>query len=54
MALFSNFTVNRYETRLEMGRAAAHETALAVKSLLKEKDTVRMIFAAAPFFTSSI
>ena len=48
MALFSNFTVNRYETRLEMGRTAAHETALAVKSLLKEKDTVRMIFAAAP------
>lgn len=48
MALFSNFAVNRYETRLEMGRAAAHETALAVKSLLKEKDTVRMIFAAAP------
>ena len=35
MALFSNFTVNRYETRLEMGRTAAHETALSVKSLLK-------------------
>ena len=48
MALFSNFTVNRYETRLEMGRAAARETAQAVNALLKEKDTVRMIFAAAP------
>ncbi len=48
MALFSNFTVNRYETRLEMGRAAAHDAAQAVKSLLETRDTVRMIFAAAP------
>ena len=48
MALLSNFIVNRYETRLEMGRAAARDAARAVNALLKEKDTVRMIFAAAP------
>ena len=48
MALFSNLTVNRYETRPEMGRAAAHDVAQTIKTLLQTQDTVRMIFAAAP------
>lgn len=48
MALFSNLTVNRFETRLEMGRAAAADVAAEICALLERQQTVRMIFAAAP------
>ncbi len=37
-----------FETRQEMGQAAANATAEAVVELLKTKEQVRMIFAAAP------
>lgn len=40
--------VKVFETRQEMGRTAADDFALVLKSLLKEKEIVRMIFAAAP------
>jgi len=42
------FTVKRYDTRAEMGAAAAAEVRAAILSLLQEKQTIRMIFAAAP------
>lgn len=41
-------SVRIYETRGEMGRAAAADFAAAVKELLAEKETIRVIFAAAP------
>ena len=41
-------TVNIYETRDTMGQAAASDVKKKILSLLKEKETVRMIFAAAP------
>ena len=40
--------VKVYESRAEMGREAAAEFAAVLKELLKEKETVRIIFAAAP------
>lgn len=48
MALFSNLTVNRFDSRLDMGRAAAQDVAAAICELLKKQPSVRMIFAAAP------
>lgn len=41
-------TVNVYETRKEMGAAAAHDIAAAIKGVLAKKDVCNMIFAAAP------
>ena len=41
-------TVNIYETRTEMGEAAAKDIKACILSLLKTKETVNMIFAAAP------
>ena len=41
-------TVNIYETRAEMGRAAAEDIKTCILSLLKSKETLNMIFAAAP------
>ncbi len=41
-------SVNIYETRDEMGRAAAADAALCIKELLKTKDSLNIIFAAAP------
>lgn len=41
-------TVNIYETRAEMGIAAADDVADCMKKLLKEKDSISMVFAAAP------
>ena len=41
-------TVNIYETRSEMGEAAAKEIKACLLSLLETKETVNMIFAAAP------
>ena len=40
--------VKGYETRDEMGRAAAADVAACLRRLLCEQDTVNMIFAAAP------
>lgn len=41
-------TVNIYETRAEMGAAAAHDIKACIISLLEKKETINMIFAAAP------
>ena len=40
--------VNVYETRTEMGEAAARDIKACILSLLKDKETINMIFAAAP------
>ena len=40
--------VNIYDTRAEMGSAAASDIKKCILSLLGEKETVNMIFAAAP------
>jgi len=41
-------TVNAYDTRKEMGDAAAKDIKAAILSLLEQKKELRMIFAAAP------
>ena len=41
-------TVNAYGTRSEMGKAAARDIKTKLLSLLETKQTVNMIFAAAP------
>ena len=41
-------TVCCYDSRAEMGRAAAADVAAKIRELLAEKETIRMIFAAAP------
>lgn len=43
-----NLHVNVYETRAEMGAAAAFAAAEHIRKLLSEKDEINMIFAAAP------
>ena len=40
--------VNIYETRDEMGKAAASDIKACILSLLEKKETINMIFAAAP------
>ena len=40
--------VNVYETRAEMGAAAASDIKACILSLLQTKETINMIFAAAP------
>ncbi|MBQ4161243.1 MAG: glucosamine-6-phosphate deaminase, partial [Clostridia bacterium] len=40
--------VKVFETRDEMGKAAAEDIAAAIKEMLAEKDEINMIFAAAP------
>ena len=40
--------VNIYETRKEMGEAAAKDIKACILSLLETKETINMIFAAAP------
>ncbi len=40
--------VKLYSTRKDMGEAAAYEMSVVLKQLLKEKDQVNVIFAAAP------
>ena len=40
--------VNIYPTRAEMGKAAAADIKACILSLLKTKETINMIFAAAP------
>ena len=41
-------TVNTYETRAEMGESAAKDIKTCILSLLKTKEFINMIFAAAP------
>ena len=41
-------TVHIFETRTQMGLAAAEDIAACMKKLLSEKDTINMCFAAAP------
>ncbi len=41
-------TVNVYQTRAEMGAAAAKDIKACILALMEKKDTVNMIFAAAP------
>ncbi len=41
-------TVKTADTRAEMGEIAANDAARRIKELLAEKDTINMIFAAAP------
>ena len=41
-------SVNVYDTRKNMGEAAAADIAACIKKLLAEKDEIYMIFAAAP------
>lgn len=41
-------TARRYETRTEMGIAAAVDVKQAVLELLKAKESIRIVFAAAP------
>ena len=42
------FTVNILNDRKELGRVAAREAAEAISALLKKKETINAIFAAAP------
>lgn len=41
-------TYKIFETRAEMGKAAADEAAIAIKKLISDKGEINMIFAAAP------
>lgn len=43
-----NFLIKVFEDRDAMGKAAAQEAAKAIKNLLKEKEEINCIFAAAP------
>ena len=40
--------VNIYENRTLMGEAAANDIAACMEKLLSQKDTINMVFAAAP------
>ncbi len=46
--MFKQYTTKIFRTRGEMGKAAAEDIRTLIHSLLKEKDSLRMIFAAAP------
>ena len=53
MALRKSFTADRlkvriFDSRAEMGQAAADDAAQCLRALLKEKPEINMIFAAAP------
>ena len=41
-------TVNRYDSRTEMGEAAARDIKAQILALLETKEAINMIFAAAP------
>lgn len=43
-----NLSIKISESRISMGIQAASEAAICLKQLLKEKDIVNIIFAAAP------
>ncbi len=42
------YTIKAFETRGEMGRAAARDVAAVIRKLFEVKKSIRMIFAAAP------
>ncbi len=42
------YTIKTFPTRAEMGKVAAIDVATTIKKLLETKETIRMIFAAAP------
>lgn len=44
----SHLTVRRFDTRTQMGEAAAQAVANQMRDLLAQQDTLNMIFAAAP------
>ncbi len=46
--LEKTYTIKIYETRAQMGAAAAEATSALIRSLLAQKESIRMIFAAAP------
>ncbi len=46
--MFKQYTTKIFPTRGEMGKAAAEDICVLIRSLLAEKDSIRMIFAAAP------
>lgn len=43
-----NLTVKIFDTRSEMGKAAAADVKACIRGMLEEKETLNMIFAAAP------
>lgn len=43
-----NLPVHVYETREELGKAAADEAAVIIKNIIKEKGVANVVFAAAP------
>ena len=43
-----NLICKVYENREEMGKIAAKEVAQKIRELLKEKESINMLFAAAP------
>lgn len=45
---FEELTVEVFPTRAIMGKVASDDVANTIKNLLEQKDTVRIIFAAAP------
>lgn len=48
MLYFNEIALDVYDTREELGKAAASEAAAYIRDLLKEKEYIRCIFAAAP------
>ena len=46
--LEKTYTIKIYDTRAQMGAAAAEATSALIRSLLAQKESIRMIFAAAP------
>lgn len=44
----NNLKVKIFETRVEVGNSAAYEVSQTIKELLKKKDMINIIFAAAP------
>lgn len=45
---YDKVVINIYDTREEMGEAAAREASLYIKKLLEEKEEINCMFAAAP------
>ena len=45
---YDELEVRQFETRQEMGAAAAADIRDRILQLLQEKETINMIFAAAP------
>lgn len=43
-----NLKINIFKTRAEMGKAAAEDIAVCIERLLEQKESINMVFAAAP------